>query len=111
LKPRQTIAQRAAEVRDVIARFVAGLTSGRVKAIVSKQGAIAFNGLTESERDGVTDACVYRRIMSGTNAQAKMALARAEALAGKTVDRAIIGHGGAGMHSHDGGSSWHGHHK
>jgi len=83
----------------------AGLTNGRIRVIVSRQGAIAFAGLTEKERDGVTDACLYRRLMATGSSLAKQAIARAEALAGRTVDRQVVAQG---MHSHDGGASWHG---
>jgi hypothetical protein len=56
LKPRQTIQQRAAEVRQVVDRLKSGLTSGTVKVKVGPTGAVTFTGLTEGERDGVTDA-------------------------------------------------------
>jgi ABC-type hemin transport system ATPase subunit len=104
LKARQTIQERVAEVRRVVEAMAKKLASGQLRAIVGPQGAIAFSGLTETERDGVTDACAYRRIMSGTNALAKAAIAKAEALAGRAVDRKVIAHG---HHSHDGGHTWH----
>jgi hypothetical protein len=64
LKPRQTIQQRATEVRDVVEKFGKGLATGRIKPVVDrKTGAIAFDGVTNEERDGVTDACAYRRLM------------------------------------------------
>lgn len=106
LKQNQTIQQRAEEVRRAVVRFSAGLISGRVKVQVGPQGAIAFSGLTAEERDGVTDACAYRRIMATGSALAKAAIARAEQLAGRTVDRRVVSHG---VHSHDGGHTWHGH--
>jgi hypothetical protein len=37
---------------------------------------------------------------------ARLAIQRAEQLAGRSVDRAVIGHG---THSHDGGRTWHEH--
>lgn len=104
LKPNQTIQQRAEEVRAVVARFVAGLVSGRVRATVGPGGAIAFDGVTAEERDNVTDACAYRRIMATGSPLAKAAIARAEALAGRPVNRATIAQG---VHSHDGGRTWH----
>lgn len=104
LKPNQTISQRASEVRAAVERFVAGLVAGRIKAKVGPTGAIAFDGVSESDRDGVTDACAYRRIMATGSVLAKQQIARAEAIAGRTVDRAKLAQG---VHSHDGGRTWH----
>lgn len=104
LKPRQTLQQRAAEVRAVVARLAQKLASGAAKVRVSPSGAVAFDGLTVEERDGVTDACAYRRLMIEGSALAKAAVARAEQLAGRTVDRKVLA---SGVHSHDGGHTWH----
>lgn len=105
LKPRQTISQRKDEVRRSIERFIAGLKNGRVKVVVDKKtGAIAFSGLTEEERDGVTDACAYRRILVSGSQLALQAIARAEQLAGRGINKQMIAQG---YHSHDGGTTWH----
>ena len=104
LKPKQTIKQRADEIRKMVETLSAGLVSGRIKAVVGPQGAIAFNGLTEAQRDGVTDACAYRRIMATGSPAAKLAIMRAEQLAGRPVNRQAVA---AGHHSHDGGKTWH----
>jgi len=110
LKPRQTIQQRKTEVIEAVKRFVKGLTSGRIRAKVSPQGAIAFDGISADDRDGVTDACAYRAIMKpGGNALAQAEIARAEALAGRRVDSKVIGAAGHHVHSHDGGKTWHTH--
>ena len=62
---------------------------GRAKAIISRAtGSIAFRGWVEGEQARVTDACGYRLILSTGSALAKQAIARAEQLAGRTVDRA-----------------------
>lgn len=106
LKKNQTIQQRAAEVRKVAERVTVGLAVGRVKVKVGPQGAVAFVGLSDEERDGVTDACIYRRVLVSGSALARAAVARAEQLAGRSVDRAVVGHG---AHSHDGGGTWHDH--
>lgn len=105
-KPRQTLKQRADEVRATVARVAQGLITGRIKPRVGPTGGIAFPELTADERDGVTDACVFRRIMSDptVSALAKQQIAKAEALAGRTVDRQALAHG---HHSHDGGTTWH----
>jgi hypothetical protein len=106
LKPRQTINERAAEVRQATERLAAALAAGRVKVKIGPQGAIAFEGWDANSRDGITDACAYRRIMATGNAMARLAIQRAEQLAGRSVDRAVVGHG---THSHDGGHTWHSH--
>lgn len=106
LKPRQTISERAAEVRAATERLAKAIASGRVKAVIGPQGAVAFQGWDDTSRDGITDACAYRRIMATGNAMAKLALQRAEQLAGRSVNKQIIGQG---AHSHDGGATWHDH--
>lgn len=104
LKPRQTIKERAIEVRAAVAKLGQGLINGRIKPKIGPTGGIAFPELTENERDGVTDACIYRRLMAEGSVLAKQAIARAEALAGRTVNRQSLAHG---HHSHDGGKTWH----
>jgi hypothetical protein len=104
LKPRQTIQERAAEVRKAVERFQRGLANGSIKAVVGAKGGIAFTGISDTDRDGVTDACAYRRIMSTGSALARQQIARAEQLAGRSVDRRAIANG---LHSHDGGKHWH----
>lgn len=106
LKTNQTIQQRAAEVRATVEALKTGLITGRIKAKVGPQGAIAFVGLTERERDGVTDACAYRRLLASGSALAIQAIKRAEQPAGRGVDRSVVAHG---AHSHDNGVTWHDH--
>jgi hypothetical protein len=105
LKPKQTMSERAADIRTMVARLAKGLASGSIKAVVGPQGAVAFTGLSEWERDGVTDACAYRRVMATGSALARAAIARAEQLSGRAVDQKAVAHG---THSHDGGVTWHG---
>jgi|SRR6185437_4329643 len=105
LKRGQTIQQRASEVRKVVDKVVAGLTSGRIQAKVGPQGSIAFAGLTNEERDGVTDACIYRRLTQTAGASLAIAkLRQAELVAGRSVDKQALAQG---HHSHDGGKTWH----
>jgi hypothetical protein len=104
LKRNQTIQQRADEVRKVLEKVNAKIASRQVRVKVGPQGGVAFIGLTEEERDGVTDACIYRRIMSTGSALAKAAIANAEMVAGRYVDAKAVA---TGTHSHDGGKSWH----
>ncbi len=104
LKPRQTISERAAEVRKATAKIGEALATGRARVKIGPQGAIAFEGLSETDKDGVSDACAYRQIMAMGSALAKAAIERAEMMAGRSVNRAVIGQG---THSHDGGKTWH----
>lgn len=106
LKPKQTIQERAKEVRDAVQRLAEAIAAGRVQAKVGPQGAITFVGWDATSRDGITDACAYRRIMATGSALARMHIARAEQLAGRGVDRRVVG---IGTHSHDGGKTWHSH--
>ena len=109
LRPRQTIQERAAEVKKAAAGLDKALVQGRVKVVVDKRtGAIAFAGFNEPDRAGITDACAYRRIMATGSASAKAAIARAELLAGRGVNRTALAQG---VHSHDGGGHFHPGHK
>lgn len=103
-RPRQTLSERKAEVRATIDNLAKAVASGRVKPVIGKQGAIAFIGIEESERNRVTDACVYRGIMVHGNALARAKIAQAEALAGVRVNKQVVGQG---VHSHDSGKTWH----
>jgi hypothetical protein len=106
LKPRQTISERAAEVRKATERLAAALAAGRVKVKIGPQGAIAFENWDTTSRDGITDACAYRRIMATGSAMARLAIQRAEQLAGRSVNKQTVA---VGVHSHDGGHTWHDH--
>lgn len=105
LKPRQTVQQRADEIRKAIAGIDRLIRSRLVKIRVGPQGAIAFEGIPDSDRNGVTDACIYRRLLATGSTLAKAYIARAEQISGRAVDRRVVA---AGVHSHDGGMSWHG---
>lgn len=103
-KRNQTVAQRVDEVRKRIKVVDKMLAARKVTAKVGPQGAITFTGISAEDRDGMTDACIYRMISRTGSASAKMAILRAEQLAGRSVDRKVVA---AGTHSHDGGASWH----
>lgn len=107
LRRGQTISQRKQEVRDAVAKLSQRLAAKQVKPVIGPQGAIAFAGWTEDDRNGVTDACAYRQLMVHGSGLAKAEIARAEQLSGRSVNKQVVGHG---AHSHDGGHSWH-HHK
>ncbi len=102
--PNQTLTERKAEVRAAVTKLAADLAAGRVKPVIGKQGGIAFQGWSETDRARVTDACAYRTLMVTGSALAKATIARAEQLAGRAVDKKALA---AGVHSHDGGHHWH----
>jgi hypothetical protein len=102
-KRNQTITQRKAEIVTVIETVSQGLARGRIKAKISPKGGIVFDGLTVAERDDVSDACVYRAIMRNGSALARHMIAKAEAQAGRSVDKTVLA---GGHHSHDGGATW-----
>jgi len=108
LKPRQTIQERAVEVREATVRLAAALAAGRVQVKIGANGVPVFTGWDEQSRDGITDACAYRRIMATGSPTTKAELARAELMSGRSINRQVIGQG---VHSHDGGVSWHTHRK
>lgn len=103
----ETIKTRAEDIRAAVKALSDALASGRVKAVIGPQGAVTFAGFEgERSRRRVTDACLYRRVMASNNATARLAIERAQVLAGRTVDRAKLAQG---HHSHDGGRTWHDH--
>lgn len=109
LKVGQSIKQRAEEITVVVARLAAGLMGKRIKPIIGPTGAIAFQGLTDAERDGVTDNCIFRRLMATGPALAKQEIARAEQLAGRSVNRQAVAHGHHAHSDGHGGLTWHTH--
>lgn len=106
LKRGQTISQRADEVRKAVQKIGERLVAGQVRVKIGPQGAIAFEGIPEAERDGITDNCAYRRLMATGSALAKQKIAAAEQLAGRSVNKQAVAQG---HHSHDGGKTWHKH--
>lgn len=104
LKPRQTVAERMREVRKATARIDALLAARKIKVKFGR--GVAFIGIPDDVRDGLTDACVYRRIMASGSHAARQEIVKAERLAGLSTERAKQVVGG-GMHSHDGGTTWH----
>lgn len=100
LKPRQTLAQRKEEVRKDAQNIDKLVATKKVGVKVGPQGAVAFTGLSEEVRDGLTDACIYRMLSLTGSPQTKMELARVAPL----VSRSALAQG---IHSHDGGQTWH----
>ena len=109
LRRGQSLQDRAKELKAAAERVSAALAAGKVKAKVGPQGAIAFDGITDADRDGATDSCIYRRLMVSGSALARAAIARAEQMAGRTVDRQVIGQGAHGHVDAAGNVTWHEH--
>ena len=100
----QTLSERKSQVRNVIEFVDELIRKSKVRVIVDKRtGAVTFAGITEQEKYGVSDACVFRLLMATGSASAKQAVARAEQLAGRGVSRQALAQG---IHSHDAGASW-----
>lgn len=106
VRQNQTLSERKAEVRTAILKLAEALAAGRVRPVVGPQGAIAFQGWLNEDRAFVSDACAYRLVMSTGSAAAKLAIARAEQLAGRSVNRQALAQG---THGHFGpnGLTWH----
>lgn len=102
----QTLTQRKDEVRRALAKLETLLASRKVRPVIGRQGAIAFDGWLDEERGRVSDTCAYRLIMSQGGSLAKATIARAEAMAGRGVNKQAVA---VGVHSHDGGRTWHEH--
>ena len=105
LKAGQTISERKVEIKASVDKLAAALAAGKVKPVIGAKGGIAFPGWAEGQANGVTDACAFRRILSSGSALAKMAIERAEMMAGSKVDRQAVAQG---LHTHD-GINWHDH--
>src|SRR5262245_20544171 len=112
LRPRQTLAERKAEVRKAVTQLDKLIAEGKVIARVGTEGlgkgAVAFKGWADVERDGVSDACAFRQLMVSGSATTKLKLMQAQQMAGTQVSRQTLAHG---VHSHDGGATWHKGHK
>jgi hypothetical protein len=106
LKPRQTPQERATEIRAAVDKLAQRLASRIVRAKVGPQGAIAFEGWDDAERNNVSDACAYRRLLVNGSALALAEIARAEQMAGRSVNKQAVA---VGVHSHDNGVTWHNH--
>jgi hypothetical protein len=99
----QTKAERKREVDRAIEELERAMAGGRVYAMISAEGAIAFPDWEEGERAGISDACAYRLLDERGSWELQQAVEAAESLSGYEVNVETIA---AGVHSHDGGKSW-----
>ena len=103
--PNQTLTERKVEITKAVDKLAAALAAGKVKPVIGATGGIAFPGWVEGQTGRVGDGCAYRRLLAGGSVLAKMAIERAETLAGRRVDRQAVAQG---LHYHA-GSGWHDH--
>jgi hypothetical protein len=102
--PDQTMTQRVEEVKKAVTAIDRLIAARKVTVKVGPQGAITFIGISDEDRRRMTDACIYRTLRLKGTAATKMAIQRAEQVAGVKVDRKVVA---AGIHSHDNGATWH----
>ena len=100
--------QRFKQIRDSVSKLGTLLQSGKVSVKVDRAtGAVAFINWSKEDRADISDVCAVRRLLAKNDVAFKAALAKAEAVAGRKLAVAAVG---AGIHSHDGGKTWHGGH-
>lgn len=89
---------------DAVKKLQALLAARKVKVKIGAQGAIALDGWTESDRSGLSDVCAVRKLRSQNSPELRSAIMRAETASGTRVNFQAVS---AGVHSHDGGATWH----
>jgi len=104
--PNQTITDRKKEIKQAVSTLDKLIAANKVRVKVGPQGAVAFDGWQGADRRGITDACAFRRLMVEGSALTKAKVAQAEMVAGRSVNKQVVGQG---AHSHDGGHTWHDH--
>jgi hypothetical protein len=104
----QTLAERKVEVKKALTALEKLIASGQVNIRIGTEGigkgAVVLKGWSDAERVGITDACAIRLLMLSGTATTKLKLAAAQQQFGTSINRQTLG---AGVHSHDGGLSWH----
>jgi hypothetical protein len=98
----QTLAARISQVDAALKRLERYLATGTVRIGIGANGAVAFQGW--ADRDNVSDVCAMRTLTAQSSWALRQAVARAEATSGRKVNARAVA---AGVHSHDGGSTWH----
>lgn len=101
-----TLVERQTQIEKALKRLEASLSSGKVQVRIGGNGAVAFAGWTD--RDDVTDVCALRALTLQNSWALRQAIARAESAQGRKVNPNAVA---SGVHSHDGGRSWHPGHK
>ena len=105
--PGQTFAERKVEVKKAIDKLAQLIATERVKPVIDRRtGGITFPGWADSDRGRVSDGCALRLLPLTGSAKVIAAIQKAELLAGRPVNRQAVAQG---LHSHDGGATWHKH--
>ncbi len=104
LREGQSLVARMAEVKSTLAKLERALTAGTVRVSIGPNGAVAFSGWSTQDRTDVSDVCAYRTLTAANSWALRQAVAKAEAMSGRKVNAQAVA---AGVHSHDGGGSWH----
>lgn len=99
-----TLAMRKQQIDAALKKLEQALKARQVKVVIGPNGAIAFAGWTAADRDGVTDVCGYRVLAHSNSWELRQAVARAEQETGRKVNANAVA---AGVHSHDGGHTFH----
>ena len=102
--PQQTAEDRAREIQAALAKLQSALGSNQARYQVSPQGFVSIVGWREEDRRRVSDVCAFRMLATAGSWEHRKALAAAESRAGRAVNVQAIG---AGVHSHDGGKTFH----
>lgn len=98
----QTLQARMSQVQAALKRLEQSLQTGVVRIQIGPNGAVALSGW--KDRDDVTDVCAVRTLLAANSWAMRQAIARAEAMQGRKVNVHAVA---AGVHSHDGGHTWH----
>jgi hypothetical protein len=101
-----TLVERMSEIKLALARLERYLSTGSVRVTIGPNGAVALAGW--KDRDDVTDVCAVRTLYAANSWALRQAIARAEQTQGRKVNVTAVA---AGVHSHDGGHTWHPGHK
>lgn len=100
-RPSMTAAQRQAQA-EALQRLQVELAQKRVRVRLSANGAAAFVDWPDQDRAGLTDVCAFRKLANAP--ELRRAIAAAEVRQGLRFDQRQLA---AGVHSHDGGQTWH----
>jgi hypothetical protein len=102
----QTISQRKEEIKKTVSVLDKLIAAGKVRVKIGPRGEIAFSAWADSERNRITDNCAYRRLLVTGSSLTKAKIAQAEQMAGRSVNKQLVGQG---AHSHDNGLTFHNH--
>ena len=100
----KTLEERNREIAAALRVLEAKLQAGTVRVSIGANGAMAFQGWGAQDRNEVSDVCAYRALSAGNSWALRQAVQRAEAMSGRKLNPLSLS---AGVHSHDGGKTWH----